>query len=233
MSEAVKTLFTDISSSYDRLNHTLSLNLDKIWRRKAIGMIARNQTENFKVLDIATGTFDLAIACLKHFSNSHVTATDFSEGMLEAGQHKIADFKKQGRIHSQFADALNLPFENEQFEVTLCSYGVRNFDDVAKGLSEMFRVLKPGGQVVILEFFKPESKLAALFHKTYANFVIPTVGRLLSGHKSAYHYLRDSIQDFYTLEEFTQIAKQQGFVNIETKSSIFDVSTAVSLKKPE
>lgn len=231
MSEAVKNLFTDISTSYDRLNHLLSLNIDKVWRKKAIQLIERNKNDNFHALDLCCGTYDLSLECFKQFPQCNITASDFSQGMLDAGLPKIKKFRESKQINVVQADALNLPFDDERFDVIFCAYGVRNLDDTKKGLLEIQRVLKPGGQIIVLEFFKPDRPMAHLFHKTYANIIIPTLGKMVSGHSSAYHYLRDSIQGFMTIEEFKALGLQCDYQNIFAKDFLFSISTAISLKK--
>lgn len=231
MSETVKSLFTSISPTYDRLNHLLSLNIDKIWRRKTVASIEKPPKACFQVLDLCAGTFDLSLECLRQFPNCHIMAADFSQGMLNAGMTKIEAQKVKGKIVPVCADALNLPFSDNSMDVIVCGYGFRNFSDVKKGIREANRVLKKGGQLLVLDFFKPSSIPAKIFHKTYAQFVIPTLGKLISGHQSAYEYLKNSIQGFLTLDEFKNLLNRNGFNDMKSKNFLFAVSSVVSALK--
>ena len=228
MSETVKNLFTDISPTYDRLNHFLSLNIDRWWRRNAIAAIKNGANENFLALDLCAGTHDFGIECLKQFPQAQITALDFSPGMLASGTEKLKKLGLENKIKPVCGDALHMPFADKSFDVVFCGYGVRNFDNATQGLKEISRVLKADGQVIILEFFKPASFAAKLFHKTYANFIIPTVGRLISGHPEAYAYLRDSITGFVSVKEFSTILEKCGYQNISRHDFFMNVSTVVS-----
>lgn len=228
MSDAVKELFTTISPTYDRLNHFLSFNCDKRWRQKTIAVIRKNPLDAFRALDVCCGTHDLGIECLKRFPNATVTGLDFSEGMLAAGENKIARERAVGKIIPMQGDALAMPFEDASFDVAFCAYGVRNFDDAKKGLREIRRVLKPGGQLIILEFFRPTGVLSRLFHRTYAENILPRVGAAVSGHPSAYSYLRDSIRGFLSVAEFEAALLDCGFVNPSHRNFFMAVSTCVS-----
>lgn len=231
MSETVKSLFTSISPTYDRLNHVLSFNIDKIWRKKTITWIEKPKNACFQVLDLCAGTFDLSLECLKQFPNCHIMAADFSQGMLNAGMIKIAAQKLKGKIVPVCADALNLPFSDNSMDAIVCGYGFRNFDNAEKGLREANRVLKKGGQLLVLDFFKPNSVPAKIFHKTYAKFVIPTLGKLISGHQSAYEYLKNSIQGFLTVAEFKSLLNRNNFTTLKSKDFIFAISSVVSATK--
>jgi demethylmenaquinone methyltransferase/2-methoxy-6-polyprenyl-1,4-benzoquinol methylase len=231
MSEAVKNLFTDISPTYDRLNHFLSFSIDRLWRKKSIALIKKSRKDCFTALDVCAGTHDFGIECLKQFPHAQITGLDFSPGMLTSGTEKL---KKQGlenRIKAVCGDALHMPFANESFDVIFCGYGVRNFDDAERGLQEMYRVLKPGGQVLILEFFKPTTITAKIFHKTYASFIIPIVGKIISGHPQAYAYLRDSISQFISIKEFSSLMTKTGYQNIMHNDFFMHVSSCVSAFK--
>lgn len=247
MSEAVKSLFTDISPTYDRLNHLLSLNLDKIWRRKAISLIndyltlrlsdsqkvtqSESQKVSFLALDLCCGTFDLSLECLRQFPNAQIIAADFSHGMLNAGREKISQSINSGKIIPICGDGLKLPLADNSLNVIFCGYGVRNFDSTKIGLQEMNRVLKAGGQIIVLEFFKPSSWVSNVFHKSYAKFLIPLLGKIISGHESAYHYLRDSIQGFLTIQEFKNLLEECNYKDIKINDFFMSVSTAVSAIK--
>lgn len=233
MSQAVKQLFTDISPSYDKLNHLLSFNFDQGWRRKAIQMIKRENHEAFQALDLCAGTYDFSLECLKQFPQCEILAADFSFGMLDQGQSKISSFIKKGKIKPVCADGLNLPVADSSIDVIFCGYGVRNFDNTEKGLQEMNRVLKPGGQIIVLEFYKPTAGLQKFFHQTYAQHIIPRLGKIISGHDSAYHYLRDSIQGFLTIPEFNNLLQKTNYKDITFKNFIFSISTAFTAFKKD
>lgn len=231
MSEAVKSLFSAISPTYDRLNHLLSFNIDKSWRKKSIALIKAGPDTELSCLDLCAGTYDLSLACLKRFPRAQITAADFSEGMLQAGMKKIARYTQTGQIKPVCADALHLPFADQSFDVVFCGYGMRNLDDTNRGIQEIKRVLKPGGQVVILEFFKPSDFLGKAFNATYSQVLIPVLGRVISGHAGAYRYLRDSIRGFLTLKQFCDLFEANGFSSIQTRNFMMSVSTAVSAVK--
>ena len=228
MSEAIKALFSDISPTYDKLNHILSLNIDKYWRNRAISLISQPKNREIKCLDVCAGTFDLSLACLKRFPKSQLTAVDFSEGMLRAGIPKIAPYLAQNRITTLCADALAIPLPDKQFDVAFCAYGIRNLDDTRRGLLEIKRLLKPNGQIIILEFFKPSDFAGTVFHQTYSKAIIPTLGRFLSGHRVAYDYLKTSIQGFMTREEFAKLLSECGFEQIREMNFFMSISTAFS-----
>lgn len=228
MSEAVKKIFDEISPTYDRLNHLLSLNIDKSWRKKSIARIHKKADESFDVLDLCAGTHDLGLECLKQFPKAKIVAADFSMEMLKKGQEKLAKLNKTDAIHAICADALNLPVQDKSFDVVLCAYGVRNFDDTEKGLKEMYRVLKPGGQMIVLEFFRPTKKIAQFFNKTYGQYVLPQIGKMVSKHDSVYTYLKNSIQGFLSLDEFKTLMTSCGFENIHAKNFLMAISSAVT-----
>lgn len=231
MSETVKKIFNDISPTYDRLNHLLSFNVDKSWRKKTIAHIQKNKNDPLNVLDVCCGTHDLGLECLKQFPKAHIHALDFSSEMLKVGDQKLARLGVSGSFTTQCGDALKLPYSDNSFDVVMCAYGVRNFDDAQKGMQEMLRVLKPNGQVLVLEFFRPTKPMATFFNKTYAQFVLPCMGRLVSGHTSAYHYLKDSIRGFLSTDEFEGMLKTIGFQNVQTKSFLMGISSCVSAQK--
>lgn len=223
----VKILFDEISPTYDRLNRILSLNIDKIWRKKTISLIRKSKDNHFTALDLCCGTHDMGLECLRQFPDVKITAMDFSEEMLKAGEPKIQKYILNGQIKTLVGDALNMPFANQSFDVIFCAYGVRNFSDTAKGLLEIRRVLKPGGQVLILDFFNPQNFFNRLFHKTYAQYVLPRLGGWLSGNPKAYVYLRDSILDFVTGIQMTEMLLAQGFAQARVKDFFGGISSCV------
>ncbi len=231
MSEAIRNLFDAISPTYDKLNHVLSFNIDKSWRKKAVATIARDPNDKFRVLDLCAGTFDLSLECLHQYPNAVIDAVDFSQSMLDAGLTKILKPMSEKKITPLCADALNLPFEAESFDVVMCAYGVRNLDDTNKAIIEARRVLKPGGQLVILEFFKPDSPLSKFFHTTYAQVVVPVLGKIISKNDKAYSYLRDSIRGFITRRELDRILETSNFYVVVSRDLLMGISSIVTAKK--
>ena len=228
MSQSVKTLFDSISPTYDRLNHILSLNVDKGWRKKTISRITKQPLEIFQALDLCAGTHDMGLECLRQFPNVKITAMDFSEEMLKAGEHKISLYLKNGQITPIVGDALKMPFPDNHFDVIFCAYGVRNFSDTIQGLKEIRRVLNPNGQLLILDFFRPENFFSRLFHKSYATHILPRVGQWISGNKAAYTYLRDSIQGFLTTAEMGTALLKLNFDNVAVTHFFAGISSCVS-----
>lgn len=232
MSEDVKQLFTDISSTYDKLNHVLSFNIDKLWRKDAMRRIQFKKNEPISALDVCAGTLDLSLTFLQEYQNGHVTSLDFSQAMLDYGMGKIKPHQKQ-KIKVVCGDALNLPFDDGHFDVVFSAYGFRNLDHQDKGLREMFRVLKPGGQLLILEFFRPENIFSKTFHATYGKFLLPTIGQLISGNKEAYQYLHASIQKFLTQDQCKELMEKEGFKFSFLKNYFMGVSSLISGVKPQ
>ena len=190
----IAAMFDRISPKYDALNHLLSFNIDKVWRRKAAKATSRNHPKT--ILDLATGTADLALLLAKHNPESHIIGMDISEKMLDIGKAKVAKQKKEDQIELRLGDAANLPFEDNTFDVITVAFGVRNFEDLDKGLSEISRVLKPDGQVIILEFSMPEKFPVKQLYRFYFKHLLPFIGGLISKDKSAYSYLPDSVEKF-------------------------------------
>lgn len=204
--EEVALMFDNISGKYDFLNRFLSLGIDKLWRRRLIKMLRAKKPKN--VLDIATGTADLAILASKYTDT--VTGVDISEGMLAVGREKI---NKKGlkTVTLSYGDSENLPFADNTFDAVTAAFGVRNFENLEKGLTEMYRVLKPGGTVFILEFSRPRQFPFKQAYFFYFNNVLPYWGRIVSKDTSAYTYLPQSVKAFPDGEEFTAVLTKCGF----------------------
>lgn len=205
----IKSMFDSIAWRYDFLNHFLSLNIDRSWRRKAIKIIA-GYKKNPKILDVATGTGDLAITAVR-LDPVKITGIDISTEMLAIGQKKIESKGLSGVIELISGDSEEIPFPDNSFDVAMAAFGVRNFTDPLKGLSEMCRVLKPGGMVMILEFSRPRGKLFGSIYKFYFLRVLPFFGRLFSKDASAYNYLPDSVMKFPDNREFLDLLGRAGF----------------------
>ncbi|MBI4410978.1 MAG: ubiquinone/menaquinone biosynthesis methyltransferase [Deltaproteobacteria bacterium] len=243
MSEQIKNLFSSISPTYDGLNHLLSLNTDRRWRKRTIGQISFSKERPVAALDLCAGTLDLSLEFLRQYPAGKVWAVDFSHDMLKHGLTKVRAHSPnegplrgsaplQKRIHAICADGLQMPFPTEFFDVVFCGFGFRNFDDQTAALKEIHRVLKPDGQLLILEFFRPTNSLTRIFHNTYGNFILPLIGGLISGRKEAYRYLHRSIADFYSLEECKKLFEHAGFTIANAKNFSMGVCSLIVGKKP-
>ena len=209
--EQITTMFDNIAKSYDFLNHSLSLGMDNIWRKKAIKKL-NNDPKN--ILDVATGTADFAISAAK-YTNAQITGIDISQGMLDVGIKKIAKQKIDKRIKLQRADSEKLPFNNNSFDAITVGFGVRNFENLEKGLSEIYRVLNTNGVIAILEPSTPNFfPLKQLYHIYFHN-ILPIIGSLISKDKNAYKYLPDSVREFPNKKDFINILKKIGFKKCE------------------
>jgi len=206
----VEQMFDNIAHRYDFLNHLLSVGIDKLWRRKAIKHIA---TYNPKIMmDMATGTGDFAIDAADRMPLEKLVALDLSEEMLAIGKQKIKKEKHQV-IEFVKGDSENLAYENDTFDAMTAGFGVRNFENLEKGLAEMYRVLKPGAPLVILEISQPDNKFLKAFFSIYFKGILPLVGRLFSKDHRAYTYLPESVEVFPKGEAFENILKKVGFKN--------------------
>jgi demethylmenaquinone methyltransferase/2-methoxy-6-polyprenyl-1,4-benzoquinol methylase len=177
------------------------------------------------VLDVATGTGDLAITTHKYLKPEHITGIDISNGMLEIGRQKISKLGLENSITLLQADSEALPFEDNQFDAITVAFGVRNFESLHKGLSEMLRVLKPGGKLIVLEFSKPKTVGFKSLYQIYMKLVTPGIGKLISKNKEAYQYLNDSVQAFPEGEDFLQILRDTGYQQVYKKSLTMGIST--------
>lgn len=216
--QQVMQMFDNIAHRYDFLNRFLSLGIDQGWRKKAIRILAQHQPK--KILDVATGTADFAIATLK-LNPEEVIGVDISEGMLEIGRKKIAE-KGIENIRLETGDSEDLQFEDNTFDAVLVAFGVRNFENLEKGLSEINRVLKPGGLAMILEFSKPKG-LFKILYNFYFNAILPLWGKIFSGDNAAYTYLPESVKAFPEGEEFKAILHKLKYQKVEDKRLTFGI----------
>lgn len=205
--DQVKHMFNMIASKYDVLNHTLSLGMDYVWRKKAIKKILNNPKE---ILDIATGTADFAISAAKH-TQANITGIDISDQMIFVGNKKIQQKKLQNRIKLSIEDSENLPFNDNSYDAITAGFGVRNFENLEKGLSEIYRVVKKNGYVVILEPSTPKAFPLKQIFSFYFQKILPFIGSLVSKDKSAYSYLPNSVKSFPDGDYFLEILNKQGF----------------------
>jgi demethylmenaquinone methyltransferase / 2-methoxy-6-polyprenyl-1,4-benzoquinol methylase len=207
--EQVADMFNQIAYRYDFLNHFLSWGIDRKWRKKAIRELGLLKPK--MILDVATGTADMPIMMMNYLCPERIIGIDISEGMLDIGKHKIVKAGFQKTIDLKKGDAEDIPFPDAFFDGITVSFGVRNFQNLEKGLSEMRRVLKPGGGLVVLEFSRPEKGFFLPFYKTYLRFIAPRIGKVFSGNGEAYRYLNESVNAFPEGNEFTDILKKTGY----------------------
>lgn len=225
----IGSLFDRIAPTYDGLNHGLSLNIDRLWRRKTVSLMPPAE----HVLDVAIGTADLTIAMLRAGKAQRVTGIDLSREMMRIGEEKLTP--KQGAaqtgtpgakpVNFVYANAQSMPFEEASFDGVTCAFGCRNFSDLDAGLREMYRVLRPGGQVTILEFSYPSNKLIRWGYDLYFSHVLPFVGRLVSRDKTAYTYLNKSVKSFCWGEEFLRHLTLAGFQDARFETLTFGIAT--------
>lgn len=220
--EQVAQMFDNISPKYDFLNHTLSLGIDNLWRKKAIKLLKEDQPK--LILDIATGTGDFAIAALK-LNPEKVIGVDISPGMLEVGKNKMVKKGLSEKIEMKLGDSEGLDFEENKFDAVIVAFGVRNFEHLEEGLADMYRVLKENGKVVILEFSQPRMFPMKQIYNFYFRWILPKIGRLISKDSSAYTYLPESVKAFPDGQDFTAILKKIGFKTTTCKPLTFGISS--------
>lgn len=225
----IASLFDRISPKYDALNHLLSFNIDKVWRRKTAKTVAQFSPKT--ILDLATGTADLAIAVAKYNPQAHIIGTDISEKMLEIGDAKIKKQKLENQIELHYGDAAKLPFEDNTFDVVTVAFGVRNFEDLDKGLSEICRVLKPNGQAVILEFSMPERFPVKQLYRLYFKHFLPKIGKTVSKDANAYDYLPASVERFLKPKAFLTLLEQHGLTDALAQPLTFGIVTLYTTHK--
>lgn len=260
--QTIGSLFDRIAGSYDLLNHLLSLNIDRCWRKKAI----QDMQPAKHVLDVAIGTADLTIELLRQSKTTHITGIDLSREMMAIGKKKVEDYclkvvkstknsvgnhtsaddlAKSSTAHSQpttkntfppivsflLGSALDMPFEDATFDAVTCAYGVRNFSDLDKGLKEMYRVLRPNGELMILEFSYPANRFIAWGYDLYFSHVLPLVGRLFSHDKTAYSYLNRSVKNFIWGNEMCNHLCAAGFQQVTFTPLTFGITTIYRAKK--
>jgi demethylmenaquinone methyltransferase / 2-methoxy-6-polyprenyl-1,4-benzoquinol methylase len=220
--EQVARMFDSISGNYDFLNHFLSLGIDIRWRKKAVKLLAAGNPK--LILDVATGTGDFALETLR-LNPDKVIGVDISEGMLEVGRKKMQDRGYDSKIELMSGDSENLPFEDNKFDAVIVAFGVRNFENLEKGLAEMYRVLKPGGRMVVLEFSRPRLFPFKQLYSFYFNFILPKIGKLISRDPAAYTYLPESVQAFPDGDNFTGILNRLGFKDTLCKPLTLGISS--------
>ena len=215
-------MFDSISGKYDFLNHFLSMGIDIRWRRKAIALLKDLQPKT--ILDVATGTGDFAVEALR-LKPSKIIGVDISEGMLDVGRQKMKARQLDGIIELRSGDSEKLPFEDNFFDAVIVAFGVRNFEDLERGLSEMLRVVRPGGRVVVLEFSRPTKFPMKQLYNAYFTAILPLIGRWVSRDQAAYSYLPESVQAFPDGPDFIRILSDVGYKNPQCKSLTFGISS--------
>lgn len=226
--EQVATMFNNISKKYDFLNHFLSLGIDILWRKKSIKLLKELQPKI--ILDIATGTGDFAIEALS-LNPTKIIGIDISEGMLAVGKEKMKQKGVDHIIDLQLGDSENLSFDSNYFDAYTVGFGVRNFENLEKGLAEMLRVLKPNGRAVILEFSKPKVFPVKQLYYFYFNRILPTIGNLISKDNAAYTYLPESVNAFPEGDEFVKILNKLGYKNVQAIPLMFGISSIYTATK--
>ena len=221
--EQVEEMFDNIAPTYDRLNHIMSLNIDRIWRRRVMRIIRRAKPQ--RIMDVATGTGDLAIAMARKVNEAHILGVDLSEEMLSEARKKIKRLELEKRITLEKGDAENLTMvASESVDAATVAFGVRNFENIERGLSEIYRTLRPGGKLVVLEFSMPKNRLVRWVYRHYAHRLLPRIGGMISKDKQAYTYLPDSVEEFPAPERFAEILKGVGFKSVKLSSQSFGIA---------
>lgn len=225
----VEKMFDSIAENYDKLNHTLSMGIDKGWRKKGIDTLKKNNPR--KILDIATGTGDLAIQACRQMNPDSIIGIDISEGMMEVGRKKVEAASLSDKISFERQDCMALTYQDNSFDAAMVAFGVRNFANLDQGLREIHRVLKPGGELMILELTTPQHFPVKQGYWLYSRLFIPTVGRLISKDQSAYTYLPKTIEAFIQGKDMTNALLNAGFSEARYKSFTFGICTMYLAKK--
>lgn len=221
--EQVEEMFDNIAPTYDKLNHIMSLNIDRIWRRRVMRIVRRSKA--VKIMDVATGTGDLAIAMAKRVDRTQILGVDLSEEMLAVARQKIQKQGLEERIMLEKGDAENLSMVADgSVDAVTVAFGVRNFENIEAGLKEMWRTLKPGGKLVVLEFSIPKNKFVRWVYAQYSHRIIPRIGSLISKDKRAYVYLPESVDEFPSPERFSLMLQEVGFNSVKRRSQSFGIA---------
>lgn len=221
--EQVEEMFDNIAPNYDRLNHILSLNIDRIWRRRVMRIVRRSKAR--RIMDLATGTGDLAIAMAKRVDRTQILGVDLSEEMLAVARAKIQKQGLEERIMLEKGDAENLTMVADgSLDAVTVAFGVRNFENMERGLSEIYRTLRAGGKLVVLEFSMPRNRLIRWIYSQYAHRLLPRIGAVISKDKRAYTYLPDSVEEFPAPERFAEIVRSVGFSSVRLRSQSFGIA---------
>lgn len=229
--EQVREMFDSIAPAYDFMNRAMTFGIDKLWRRRAVRTVASESPR--RILDVATGTGDLAIALARRLGDATVEGVDLSDGMLEIGRRKVAEAGLEGRISFRTGDCLALPYADGSFDAVTVAYGVRNFADIPAGYREMLRVLKPGGILAVLELSTPVNAIVKPFYKLYTRYLIPAAGRMVSKDVRAYSYLPESIAAVAQGEKMAAIMADAGFADARFRRLTLGTCTLYTGRKPQ
>ncbi len=224
--EQVRTMFNSIAGKYDFLNHFLSLGIDHVWRKKLVNMMKQQNPR--QVLDIATGTGDLAIAIAKNIPEAKIIGADISENMLEIGKQKVIKKKLDQQISMELGDSEQLKYNDGFFDAVSVAFGVRNYEDLNLGLKEMYRVTKANGAVYILEFSKPTAFPIKQLYNFYFSYILPTLGKGVSKDQSAYTYLPESVKQFPDGTDFLKHLADVGYKDVKQRKMTFGIVTIYS-----
>jgi demethylmenaquinone methyltransferase/2-methoxy-6-polyprenyl-1,4-benzoquinol methylase len=218
--ERIALMFNDIAPTYDKLNHILSLNVDKSWRRKAVRRLKKavSAVDNPLILDVACGTADSTIKIAEKIENAKVYGVDISEKMLEIGKEKVENKGLNDRISFSISRAESLDFQDDTFDAVTVAFGVRNFSDREKGLKEILRVLKPNGTMIVLELSEPQNVIVRWFYNLYFKNILPLIGKRVSGNANAYRYLQQTVEKFPMPKEFMSMLKAIGYQDVKHKA---------------
>lgn len=221
--EQVEEMFDNIAPKYDKLNHILSFNIDKLWRRRVMRIVRRCAAHN--ILDVATGTADLAIAMARSIDHAKILGVDLSEEMLSVARQKVDGAGLASRIELSKGDAEQLSMvDDETMDVVTVAFGVRNFENMERGLAEIRRTLKKGGRLVVLEFSTPRSAVVRWAYNLYSHHLLPRIGAMISKDRQAYTYLPESIDEFPSPERFAEILRGVGFTKVSYRSQSFGIA---------
>ena len=229
-SHQTRGMFTAIAPRYDFLNQILSVGLDRYWRKKAVDLLM--PASNELILDIATGTGDILIEIAKRNLSTQIYGIDFSQRMLELARIKVNKLGFNKDISFQIGSGELLPYADKSFDGVLCAFGIRNFYDIKKGLMEFYRILKPGGRLIILEFSMPKNPVISYVYERYFNYILPKIGNLISGHENAYTYLPESVADFPNQRKFIDWIERTGFNKVSFIELSLGIVSIHSSQKP-
>lgn len=220
-------LFDGIAGTYDMLNHLLSLNIDKSWRRKTVKMLEPCE----QLLDVAIGTADLSLEIMKQKKANVIQGLDVSKEMMRIGEEKVRKAGLEGKVKFDLGSALEMPYSDESYDAVTCAYGVRNFPDADKGLEEFYRVMKHDGQLAILEFSYPTNAVIRWGYDLFFSHILPLIGRIISKDKGAYAYLNESVKNFMWGEEMCDHIKAAGFKDVKYRTLTFGITTIYTGRK--
>jgi len=228
--DRVRLMFDDIAPTYDRLNHVLSFNIDRLWRRRVVRIVRRTGAK--RILDMATGTGDLAIAMARRIRGCTVCGADLSPEMLEEARRKIVRRGLDERITLMECDAERIGLQAECVDAATIGFGIRNFEHPERGLSELFRTIKSGGHLVILEFSNPRNRLVGALYRFYSPRLLPIIGGAVSHNRAAYEYLPDSVDRFPAPEEFVRMLEAAGFTDVRRRPQSCGIAQIYIAKRP-